>query len=153
MIQHALCYMTLDTTTNLWHDTPNIKPIALSMNKATARPLLEDPHRCAYQERLGGCQANYPRLWFSCYYIVFFQFLLFCATRYLPLQRPISREDAHWMYPRYIRVFLYVMIYWPLTHQSLWERLGVSLSCTCVAFSPFAKLNRFFSKKEAGNQG
>ena len=25
--------------------------------------------------------------------------------------------------------------------------LGVSLSCTCVAFSPFAKLNRFFPKK------
>ena len=40
-----------------------------------------------------------------------------------------------------------VMIYCPLPHQSLWERLGVSLSCTCVAFSPFAKLNRFFPKK------
>ena len=36
------------------------KPIAfLSMNKATARPLLlEDPHRCAYQERLGGRHAT-----------------------------------------------------------------------------------------------
>ena len=33
--------------------------------------------------------------------------------------------------------FLSVMIYCPLPHQSLWERLGVSLSCTCVAFSPF----------------
>ena len=32
--------------------------------------------------------------------------------------------------------FLYVMIYCPLPHQSLWERLGVSLSCTCAAFSP-----------------
>ena len=28
------------------------------MNKVTARPLLEDPHRCAYQERLGGRQAT-----------------------------------------------------------------------------------------------
>ena len=27
------------------------------MNKATAHPLLEDPHRCASQERLGGRHA------------------------------------------------------------------------------------------------
>jgi hypothetical protein len=30
----------------------------LTQNKATACPLLEDPHRCAYQERLGGRHAT-----------------------------------------------------------------------------------------------
>ena len=30
----------------------------ITTNKATARPLLEDPRRCAYQERLGGRQTN-----------------------------------------------------------------------------------------------
>ena len=79
-------------------------------------------------------------------YCVFFLLCHLCY-RYLPLRRPISRQDAHRMYPRYPRVFLYVIIYCPLPHQSLWERLGVSLSCTCVAFSPFAKLNRIFPKK------
>ena len=51
----------------LWYDTLNTKNTAwLSMNKAAARPLLEDPRRCAHQERLGGRQANCPRLWISC---------------------------------------------------------------------------------------
>jgi len=38
-------------------------------------------------------------------YCVFF--FLFChlCYRYLPLRRPISREDAHRMYPRYPRAF------------------------------------------------
>ena len=65
----------------------------------------------------------------------------------IPGPRLISREDAHLMYPRYLRDFLFVMNYCPLPPRSLWERLVVSLSCTCVAFSPFAKLNRFFPKK------
>ena len=65
----------------------------------------------------------------------FFCFAI-CVIRYPPIRTPISREDAHRMYPWYPRVFLYVIIYCPLPHQSLWERLGVSLSCTCVAFSP-----------------
>ena len=43
----------------------------------------------------------------------------------------------------------FAMIYCPLPHQSLWERLWVSLSCTCVAFSSFAKLYRFFPKKKS----
>ena len=53
----------------------------LSMNKVTARPLLEDPRRCAHQERLGGRHANHPRLWTSsCYYIVFFSVLPFVLS-------------------------------------------------------------------------
>ena len=66
----------------------------------------------------------------------FFTVFAICVIRYPHRRRPISREDAHLMYPRYPRVFLYVMIYCPLPHRSLWERLGVSLLCTCVAFSP-----------------
>ena len=40
---------------NLCYDTLTTKPTELLfMNKATACPLLEDPRRCAHQERLGG---------------------------------------------------------------------------------------------------
>ena len=120
-----------------WYNSPlrNSTPL-LTMNTATARPLLEDPCGCAHQERLGGRHTTSPRPQTLRYYIVFPVFAI-CVIRYLHRRRPISREDAHLMYPRYPRVFfLYVMIYCPLPHQSLWERLGVSLLCTCVAFSP-----------------
>ena len=61
-----------DTTTTIWHDTLNTKPIALlSMNKATARPLLEDPRRCAYQERLGGRHATIQDYEFCVIILVF----------------------------------------------------------------------------------
>ena len=67
-----------------------------------------------------------------------------CYTIYTGM-KTTSREDAHPMYLRYPRVFLYVMIYCP--PPNLCENgLGVSLLCTCVAFSPFAKLNQFFRK-------
>jgi hypothetical protein len=47
-------FSTLLQHYNLCYDTLNTQPIELlSMNKATARPLLEDPRRCAHQERLG----------------------------------------------------------------------------------------------------
>ena len=72
-------YTLIDTTVHMlqpkqqakiWY--PEYKNTAwLSMNKAAARPLLEDPRRCAHQERLGGRQANCPRLWILCYYCVF----------------------------------------------------------------------------------
>ena len=53
------------------------KPIAfLSMNKATTRPLLEDPHRCAHQERLGGRHATIQDYEF-CVIILFFSVLPF----------------------------------------------------------------------------
>ena len=58
------------------------------------------------------------------------------------------------MYPRYPRVFLYMFNdLLPTPPPNLCENgLGVSLSCTCVAFSPFAKLNRFFPKKSTTNR-
>jgi hypothetical protein len=50
------CYITwYHTRYAIWIQMPIA---TLSMNKATARPLLEDPHRCAYQERLGGRHAT-----------------------------------------------------------------------------------------------
>ena len=107
----------------------------LFMNKATARPLLEDPPPMRIPGAARRTPRHYPRLWISCYYIDFFLFCHLCYS-ISTIRRPISREDAHRMYPRYPRVFLYVIIYCPLPHQSLWERLGVSLSCTCAAFSP-----------------
>ena len=53
--------------------------------------------------------------------------------------KTISREDAHLMYPRYPRVFLYMFNdLLPTPPPNLYENgLGVSLLCTCVAFSPF----------------
>ena len=102
LIQQSICY---NPSNKLWYNTLNTKNTAwLSMNKAAACPPLEDPRRCAHQERLGGRQANYPRLWILCYYIVVFLFCHLCY-RYLPLRRHISRVDAHRMYPRYPRVF------------------------------------------------
>ena len=87
-----------------WYNNPlrNSAPL-LTMNKATARPLLENPRRCAHQERLGGRQTNYPRLWTLCNYIAFSVFAI-CVIRYPHRRRPISREDAHLMYPRFPRV-------------------------------------------------
>ena len=55
----------------------------LTQNKATACPLLEDPHRCAYQERLGGHHATFQDyefrvivLFFFCFAIVLFDIRL-----------------------------------------------------------------------------
>ena len=62
-----------------------------------------------------------------------------CAIRYLPDWRPISSEDAHPLYPRYPRVFFMLLF----TAHSLTDLCEKG----CVAFSPFAKLNWFFSKK------
>ena len=98
----------------------------LSMNKATACPLLEDPPPMRIPGAARRTPRHCPRLWISCYYIDFFLFCHLCYS-ISTIRRPISREDAHRMYPRYPRVFLYVIIYCPLPHQSLWERLGVSL--------------------------
>ena len=77
----------------------------LSMNKATACPLLEDPPPMRIPGAARRTPRHYPRLWISCYYIGFFCFAI-CVIRYPPIRRPISREDAHRMYPRYPRVFL-----------------------------------------------
>ena len=77
-----------------------------------------------------------------CVIILFFLFCHLCYPISAEL-KTISREDAHLMYPRYPRVFLYMFNdLLPTPPPNLYENgLGVSLSCTCVAFSPFAKLN------------
>ena len=106
-------------------------------SRLTLPKLPREPTGCASPGAAGGTQRPRPcpRLCHLCYHIVF------CVLPFvlsdIPGPRLISREDAHPMYPRYPRVFSFVMIYCPLPHQSLWERLGVSLSCTCVAFSSF----------------
>ena len=106
-------------------------------SRLTLPKLPREPTGCASPGAAGGthCPRPCPRLCHLCYHIVF------CVLPFvlsdIPGPRLISREDAHPMYPRYPRVFLFVMIYCPLPHQFLWERLGVSLSCTCVAFSSF----------------
>ena len=77
----------------------------LSMNKATACPLLEDPPPMRIPGAARRTPRHYPRLWISCYYIDFFLFCHLCYS-ISAIRRPISREDAHRMYPRYPRVFL-----------------------------------------------
>ena len=51
----------------------------LSMNKATACPLLEDPPPMRIPGAARRTPRHYPRLWISCYYIVFsvLPFMLF----------------------------------------------------------------------------
>ena len=69
--------------------------------------------------------------WFFCFYY-------FCYPISTKL-KTISREDAHLMYPRYPRGFSFCMSNLLLTPPpNLCENgLGVSLSCTCAAFSLF----------------
>ena len=85
-------------------------------------------------------------------FVLLYCVFLFCylCYRYLPLRRPISREDAHRVYPRYPRVFLYVIIYCPLPHQSLWERLGYHCRVLVWLLALYAKLNWFFANEDYG---
>ena len=59
---------------------------ALSMNKATACPQLENPPPMRIPGATRRTPRHYPRLWISCYYIVFFCFAI-CVTRY-----PLSED-------------------------------------------------------------
>ena len=80
----------------------------------------------------------------------FFLFLLFRAIRYLPLRRPISREDAHRMYPWYPRVFLYVIIYCPLPSNLCESGWGYHCRVLVWLLALYAKLNCFFLKNTSG---
>ena len=83
-------------------------------SRLTLPKLPREPTGCASPGAAGGTQRPRPcpRLCHLCYHIVF------CVLPFvlsdIPGPRPISREDAHLMYPRYLRVFLFVMIYCPL---------------------------------------
>ena len=100
----SLCpYDTLDTKhQNLSSTTDRT---ILSMNKATDRQLLEDPPPMRIPGAARRTPRHYPRLWISCYYIVLFLFCHLCYS-ISAYPKPISRKDAHRMYPRYPRVFL-----------------------------------------------
>jgi hypothetical protein len=134
-LSYALMLLLIHNNTNL--SLQLIQDMTLEQYPWPRRPparCWRTPPRCAHQERQGGRHATIQDYVFCVIILFFFCFAIY-VTRYPPTRRPISREDAHRMYPRYPRVFLYVIIYCPLPHQSLWERLGVSLSCTCAAFS------------------
>jgi hypothetical protein len=111
----------LSSTTNLWHGTLNI-----IHEQGDRLPAAGGPPTDAHTR--SGSEDATP-LSKTMNFVLLYCFFLFCHLCYSisTIRRPISREDAHRMYPRYPRVFLYVIIYCPLPHQSLWERLGVSL--------------------------
>jgi hypothetical protein len=69
--------------------------------------------------------------------------------------KTISREDAHLLYLRYLRVFLYMfndLLSTPPPNLCD-SGLGVSLSCTCVAFSLLLNETEFFQKCSFQNGG
>ena len=82
-------------------------------SRLTLPKLPREPTGCASPGRQAGrnAQAHAQDYVMFCYHIVF------CVLPFLlsdiPGPRLISREDAHPMYPRYLRVFLFVMIYCP----------------------------------------
>ena len=105
-----------------WYNTPYALCLLITnqyeqrLRPWTRRPparYWRTPHRCAYRQRLGGRHTTIQDYEFRVIILVFFCFAI-CVIWYPPLWRPISREDAHRMYPRYPRVFLYIIIYCPL---------------------------------------
>ena len=106
------------------------------------------PARCAIPEAARRTPRQTSK---NMHFVLSYCFFLFCHLCYLISAelKTISREDAHLMYPRYLRVLLYMLNDLLSTPPpNLCENgLGVSLSCTCAAFSLFAKLDWFFPKK------
>ena len=109
------------------------------------------PHRCAYQERLGGRHATIQDYEFS---VIILFFFLFCHLCYSisAIRRPISREDAHRMYPRYPRVFFcfvfFMLSFTAHSPTNLFEN-GWGYHCGVLArlLALYAKLNWFSPKK------
>ena len=94
------------------------------------------PARCA----IPGAARRTPRQTSKTMpFVLSYCFFLFCHLCYSISAelKTISREDAHLMYQRYPRVFLYMFNdLLPTPPPNLCENgLGVSLSCTCAAFS------------------
>jgi hypothetical protein len=119
------------------------QPLTLYVNQGDRPPAAEGP----LPMRIPGAARRMPsqlsKTMTLYYHIVFSVFVISC---YLISATPKTHkpQNAHRMYPRYPRVFLYMFnIYCPLPHQSLWERLGVPLLCTCAAFGKliFSKNN------------
>ena len=76
-------------------------------------------------------------------FLLFLTFVLLISTR-----RPISRKDAHRMYPRYRRVFSFLPWFTAHSPTNLCEK-GWGYHCHVLVWllAFFAKLNRFFPKK------
>ena len=117
-------------------------------SRLTLPKLPREPTGCTSPGAAGGTQRPRPcpRL---CHFMLSYCVLCFaiCVIRYPQTKTYKPRGRASDVSTISTCFSFSVMIYCPLPHQSLWER-GVSLSCTCVAFSPFAKLNRFFPQKK-----
>ena len=94
---YVLWLILLQPITSSWSLYPvNVRHAPIT---ATGGPLPDAP----YQERPGGRHAKQPRLCLLCYHIVF-SVCHMCYSISAEL-KTISREDAHLMYPRYLRVF------------------------------------------------
>ena len=107
-----------------------------------------DAHGCASSGAAGGtqCPSSRSRL---CYVLLFYCvscFVIF-VIRY-PRTKTISREDAHPMYPRYLRVFF---MSWFTAHSptNLCEKGWGYHCCVLVRLlALYAKLNWFFPNKK-----
>jgi hypothetical protein len=127
LYSHWYSKLLIDTTT-----TPDF--LLHHGHRLTPPKLLRTPMDAQAQAWQAGRNAQAPDQDYAmlCYLLCF----VFCHVCY-----PISPDQDHKPRGRASDVstistcFLYVMIYCPLPHQSLWERLGVSLLCTCAAFS------------------
>ena len=128
----------------LWYKTPIIYLLQLiydmtlrilSMNKATACPLLEDPPPMRIPGAARRTPRHYPRLWILCYYIVFFLFCHLCysISAYPKTHKPRGRASDVSTISTCFSLCYHIL---PTPPPISWERLGVSLSCTCAAFSP-----------------
>ena len=111
--------------------------ISLSRLTPDAARATAEAHGCASSGAAGGTQrpSSRPRICHLCYHIVF-SVLPFVLSDICRTEDHKPRGRAPDVSTISTCLFLYVMIYCPLPHQSLWERMGVSLWCTCVAFSP-----------------
>jgi len=115
-------------------------PVSRLTPVTVAAQATADAHGWASSGAAGGTQrpSSSPRL---CYVLLSYCVLCFAmfVIRYprTKTHKPRGRaSDVSTISTCFFSCFfLYVMIYCPLPHQSLWERLGVSLSCTCAAFS------------------
>ena len=136
----SLWFILLQPIPSLWSLYPvNVRhaPIAATGDPRQMR------HTRSGQE---DATPNIQEYAFCVIILFFFCYCHFCYSISAEL-KTISREDAHLMYPRYLRVFSFVMIYCPLPHP-ISVRTGWGYHCRVVVrlLAFFAKLNWFFPK-------
>jgi hypothetical protein len=103
---------------------------------------------CDGSGRTDATPHSRPRHAIYVIYCVFPVFAIYaiCVMRYPPDRRPISREDAHPMYPR---VFIYIIIYCPPPTNLCEKGWGDHCRVLVRLLALCAKINWFFSKKNA----